>query len=126
MSQHYLSPLFSPRSVAVIGASSRPDSVGEVTFRNMLESGYQGKLYAINPRHASIQGKRAYPDIEALNKPVDLAVIATKAHTVPGIIESCGRHGVKAAVILSAGFGEAGAEGRALENQVLEIAQRHG
>ena len=126
MSQHYLSPLFSPRSVAVIGASDRPESVGGVIFRNMLEGGYQGRLFAVNPRHAAIQGQRAYPDIEAIGAPIDLAVVATRAHTVPDIIEACGRHGVKAAVILSAGFGEAGADGRALERQVLDIARRHG
>lgn len=126
MSQHYLSPLFSPRSVAVIGASDRPESVGGVMFRNMLESGYQGRLYAINPRHASIQGQPAYPDIEAIAEPVDLAVVATRAHTVPDIVEACGRRGVKAAVILSAGFGETGEAGRALERQVLDIARRHG
>ncbi len=126
MSQHYLSPLFSPRSVAVIGASDRPASVGGVIFRNMLEGGYQGRLFAVNPRHAAIQGQRAYPDIEAIGAPIDLAVVATRAHTVPDIIEACGRHGVKAAVILSAGFGEAGAAGRALERQVLDIARRHG
>ncbi len=126
MSQHYLSPLFSPRSVAVIGASDRPESVGGVMFRNMLESSYQGRLYAINPRHASIQGQPAYPDIEAIAEPVDLAVVATRAHTVPDIVEACGRRGVKAAVILSAGFGETGEAGRALERHVLEIARRHG
>jgi acetyltransferase len=126
MSQHYLSPLFSPRSVAVIGASDRPDSVGGVTFRNMLEGNYKGRLYAVNPRHAAIQGQPAYPDIESISEPVDLAVIATPAATVPCIVEACGRRGVKAAVILSAGFGEAGEAGRALEHQVLEIARRHG
>jgi Acyl-CoA synthetase (NDP forming) len=125
MSQHYLNPLFSPRSVVVIGASDRAESVGGVIFKNMLES-YQGKLFAVNPRHASVQGQRAYPDIESINEEIDLAVIATQAHTVQEIIEACGRHGVKAAVILSAGFGEAGEQGRALERQVLEIARRHG
>lgn len=126
MSQHYLAPLFSPRSVAVIGASDRTESVGGVIFKNMLESGYQGRLFAINPRHASIQGQRSHPDIESTGERIDLAVVATRAHTVPEIIEACGRHGVKAAVILSAGFGEGGPEGRALERQVLEIARRYG
>ena len=126
MSKHYLSPLFSPRSVAVIGASDRQGSVGGVIFKNMLESGYQGKLFAINPGHDLIQGQRAYPDIESTGEQIDLAVIATRAHTVPEIIEACGRHGVKAAVVLSAGFGEGGPEGRALEKQILEIARRHG
>ncbi len=126
MSQHYLSPLFSPRSVAVFGASDSPDSVGGLTFRNLLEGGFQRELYAVNPRHEVVQGRRSYSDFESIGEPVDLAVIATPAATVPDIIEACGRHAVKAAVILSAGFGEAGAEGRALERRVLEIAQRYG
>ncbi len=126
MSQHYLRPLFSPNSVAVIGASDRPDSVGGLTFRNLLEGGFERKLYAVNPGQKTIGGQPSYPDIEAIGEPVDLAVIATPASTVPEIIDACGRAGVKAAVILSAGFGEAGKEGRALERRVLEIARHHG
>jgi acetyltransferase len=126
MGQHYLSPLFSPRSVAVIGASNRPESVGGVVFKNMLESGYQGKLYPINPGYAEIQRQRAYASIEQIGEPVDLAVIATKAATIPEIIEACGQHGVRAAVILSAGFSEAGPQGVALERAVLENARRYG
>ncbi|TCV89024.1 bifunctional acetate--CoA ligase family protein/GNAT family N-acetyltransferase [Sulfurirhabdus autotrophica] len=126
MGQHYLSPLFSPRSVVVIGASNRPDSVGSVVFKNMLESGYQGKLYPVNPNHAEVYGQRAYTSIEAIGEPIDLAVIATKAATVPDIIEACGKHGVRAAVILSAGFSEAGAEGIALERAVVQNARRYG
>jgi acetyltransferase len=126
MGQHYLSSLFSPRSVAVIGASNRPDSVGGVIFKNMLQSGYQGKLFAVNPNHAEIQGQRGYASIEQIGEPVDLAIIATKAAMVPDIIEACGKHGVRAAVILSAGFSEAGPQGVALERTVLENARRHG
>jgi acetyltransferase len=126
MGQHYLSPLFAPKSVAVIGASDRPDAVGTTIFRNMLEGGYQGKLFAINPRHGEIQGHRSYGSIEEVGEPVDLAVIATKAETVPDIIEACGKHGVCAAVILSAGFREIGAHGAALEATVLDLAHRYG
>jgi Acyl-CoA synthetase (NDP forming) len=126
MGQHYLSPLFAPRSVAVIGASNRPESVGGVVFKNMLESGYQGKLYPINPGQTEIQGQRAYASVEQIGEAVDLAVIATKAATVPEIIEACGQHGVRAAVILSAGFSEAGEAGKALERAVLENARRYG
>ena len=126
MGKHYLSPLFSPRSVAVIGASNRPDSVGGVVFKNMLESGYQGKLYPINPGHAEIQGHRAYASIEQIGEPIELAVIATQAATVPDIIEACGKYGVRAAVILSAGFSETGPQGIALERAVLDNARRYG
>ena len=126
MNQHYLNPLFSPQSVAVIGASNRMESVGGVTFRNMLQGSYQGKLFAVNPKHAKIQRHRSYASIDDITEAIDLAVVATPASTVPGIIEACGKRGVKAAVILSAGFGESGPVGRALENETLDIARRYG
>ena len=125
MGMHYLSTLFAPKSVAVFGASDSPDSVGQIVFRNMLESGFQGELYPINPKNPEVQGKRAYGRIADIGKPVELAVIATPPQTVPGIIEECGTHGVKAAVIITAGFGEAGAEGVALEKVLLETARRY-
>lgn len=126
MSKHYLSPLFSPRSVAVIGASSRVESVGGVVFKNMLESGFQGKLYPVNPNHDEIQGQRAYASIEHIDEAVDLAVIITRAVTVPDIVESCGKRGVRFALVLSAGFRETGAQGIALEHAVVENARRYG
>jgi acetyltransferase len=91
----------------------------------MLESGFQGTLYPINTKNSEVQGKRAYASIASIGEPVELAVIATPPQTVPGIIEDCGIHGVKAAVIITAGFGEAGEEGVALERQLLEIARRY-
>jgi len=126
MGKHYLNPLFAPKSVAVYGASDRTDSVGQIVFQNMLGSGFQGELYPINSKHAEVQGKRAYTGVADIGAPVELAVIATPPQTVPGIIEECGIHGVKAAVIITAGFGETGAEGAALERQLLENAQRYG
>ena len=114
MRQHILRMLFSPKSVAVIGASERANAVGEIVFRNMLESGYGGLLYAVNPAHQEVQGQRAYATIEEIETPVELAVICTEAETVPDIIESCGKHGVRAAVVLSAGFTEVGPRGAAL------------
>ncbi len=126
MSQHRLKPLFSPKSVAVFGASDRVDSVGQIVFQNMLQSGYQGALYPINPVRAEVQGCRAYATLAQIAESVELAVIATPAHTVPDIIEECGKHQVKAAVIITAGFGEAGEAGKALEAAVLKNAQRYG
>ena len=125
MGKHYLNTLFAPKSVAVFGASDRSDSVGQIVFKNMLESGFQGALYPINMKNPEVQGKRAYACIADIGKPVELAVIATPPQTVPGIIEECGIHGVKAAVIITAGFGEAGAEGVALEKSLLETARRY-
>ncbi len=126
MAKHYLSTLFSPKSVAVFGASERPDSVGQIVFQNMLDSGFRGALYPINSKHTEVQGKRSYASIADIGETVELVVIATPPNTVPGIIESCGIHGVKAAVIITAGFGEAGHEGKELEKQLLETAHRYG
>jgi acetyltransferase len=126
MSQHHLKPLFAPKSVAVFGASDRIDSVGQIVFQNMLQSGYHGALYPINPMRPEVQGCKAYASIADIGEPVELAVIATPPQSVPDIIEECGKHNVKAAVIITAGFGEAGEEGKALERAVLENAKRHG
>lgn len=82
MGQHYLKPLFSPKSVAVFGASDRVDSVGQIVFQNMLQSGYQGALYPINPKHAEVQGCTAYSSISQINESIELAVITTPALTV--------------------------------------------
>ena len=109
MDAHYLAPLFSPRSVAVIGASDTPDSIGQIVFQNMLDGGYKGRLYAINPKRREVQGQPCYASIDEVDAPIDLVVIATPPATVPDIIEACGRREVKAAVIISAGFAETGA-----------------
>jgi acetyltransferase len=126
MAQHYLNPLFSPKSLAVIGASNRPQSVGGIVFANLISGGYRGKLFAVNPKHREIQGRPAYAAIDDIGERVDLAVIATPAATVPDIIEACGKHGVRAAVILSAGFGEAGPRGATLQEELVESAHRYG
>ena len=126
MSQHYLKPLFAPASVAVFGASNRIDSVGQIVFQNMLDSGFSGGLYPINPKYAEIQGRKAYASITEINEPVELAVIATPPQSIPGIIEVCGKRNVKAAVIITAGFAETGAEGKALQVDLLKNAQRYG
>ena len=126
MGKHYLSSLFTPKTVAVIGASNRLESVGGLVFRNLLEGGYTGRCFPINPKHTEIQGQPAFATVEQIPERIDLAVIATKAETVPAIIEACGQQGVRAAVILSAGFHETGAHGAALEKAVLENARRYG
>jgi acetyltransferase len=126
-SKHYLNSLFSPRSVAVFGASNTLDSLGQVVFNNLLTSDYKGELYAINPKYEKVQDHVSYPCIQELGgKHVDLAVITTPAKTVPGIIEACGEYGVKMAVVLSAGFSEMGAQGAKLEKKVVASAKRYG
>ncbi len=125
MGKHYLNPLFAPKSVAVFGASDRSDSVGQIVFQNMLQGGFKGALYPINSKNAEVQGQRAYARIADIGEPVELVVIATPPQSVPAIIEECGLHGVKAAVIITAGFGEAGPSGIALEKQLIEAAHRY-
>jgi acetyltransferase len=126
MSQHHLKPLFAPKSVAVFGASDRMDSVGKIVFQNMLQSGYKGALYPINPNQSEVQGCKAFTSISQITESVELAVIATPPHTVLEIIDECGKNGVKAVVIITAGFGEAGEAGKALELAVLEKAREYG
>ncbi|MGB3917012.1 bifunctional acetate--CoA ligase family protein/GNAT family N-acetyltransferase [Thiothrix litoralis] len=126
MSHHYLNQLFTPNSVAVFGASEREKAVGTLVFQNLLAAGFKGSLYPINPKHAEVQGQVAYPNLVALNKPVDLAVVATPAATVPGIIRQCGEHGVKGVVVLSAGFAEAGNRGQRLQKEITNIAGQYG
>jgi acetyltransferase len=123
--RHYLDRLFRPRSVALFGATERPEAVGGQVFRNLLEGGFEGPVYPINPKRAEVRGVRCYPDLEAIGKPVDLAVIATPAPTVPALVGQCGEHGVRAAVVLSAGFGEAGPTGTALTEALVDAARRH-
>ena len=124
--KHYLTPLFEPRSVAVIGATERQGRIGEVLVANMLAAGYRGRLFAINPKYRRVRGIKCYASVAALPEVVDLAVISTPAETVPGLVDECGRAGIRAVLVISAGFGETGSRGAALEAQVLQNARRHG
>ncbi len=126
MGPHYLDHLFTPRSVAVFGASERAESVGARVFAGILAGGYAGAVYPINPKHAAIAGRHCYRSILDLPDPVDLAVIATPAATVPGIVHDCGEHGVRAAVVLSAGFNATqDAEGAERRRALLAEARRY-
>ena len=123
--KHYLTPLFEPQSVALIGASERAGSIGAVLVANMLASQYAGALYAVNPKYKSVQGVPCFDAIGKVPPRLDLAVVATPPRTVPDVIEQCGRAGVRAAVVITAGFSEAGKEGAKLERAMLENARRH-
>ncbi|HMK13980.1 MAG TPA: acetate--CoA ligase family protein, partial [Burkholderiales bacterium] len=124
--KHYLNSLFAPQSVAVIGASNRPQSVGRLVYKNLLNGKFKGTLYAVNPKHTEILGQPAYPTIQAIGKPVELAVIVTPPAAVASVIDSCGAAGVKAAVIITAGFGETGEAGVKLQRELMERAKFHG
>ncbi|HXE37358.1 MAG TPA: CoA-binding protein, partial [Azonexus sp.] len=121
--QHYLNSLFSPRSIAIIGASERAQSVGAVILGNLLAAGYQGKVFPVNPRHTAVLGQPCWPSIEEVGSRVDLAIIATPARTIPEIMEQCGRAGVRNAIIVATGFSETGNSGALLERKVREIAR---
>jgi acetyltransferase len=119
-----LDPIFSPRTVAVIGATERKRSVGRTLMTNLISGGFPGKIYPVNPIQESILGMKAYPNVASLPEKPDLAVIITPPKTVPGIIKECAAVGIHGAIIISAGFKETGAEGAELERQILAEARR--
>jgi len=119
-----LDAMFTPRSVAVIGATSRPATVGRTVFENLRHGRYSGEVYAVNAKHDEVLGVKAYRSIRDIPSPVDLAVVATPAATVPEIIGECVDAGAKCAAVISAGFKERGPEGAALEQQIHEQLSR--
>ncbi|MCW4045770.1 MAG: bifunctional acetate--CoA ligase family protein/GNAT family N-acetyltransferase [Candidatus Bathyarchaeota archaeon] len=121
-----LDKIFNPKSVAIIGASDQEGSVGYAIVKNFTQLGYAGKVYFVNMRKPEILGVTTYPTVAQIPEPVDLAMIATPAKTVPDIVEQCGKVGVKGAIIVSAGFKETGAEGKALEDKIREIKKKYG
>src|SRR3954466_14428183 len=125
MSIRNFEKLFRPHSVALIGASERPGSVGAVVTRNLRRAGFEGELLLADPHLTSLDGMTVYRDVARLPHPPDLAVIATPPDTVPGLVAELGARGVRAAVVITAGFGELGERGRALQDAVLEAARPH-
>jgi acetyltransferase len=121
---HPLNAIFAPKSVAVIGATEKAGSVGRTLLWNLISNPFGGTVFPVNPQRASVLGIQAYPNLAALPQQVDLAVIATPAPTVPGIIAECVEAGVKGAIILSDGFKESGAAGAGLEQHIQEQASK--
>ncbi|MGC8713206.1 MAG: bifunctional acetate--CoA ligase family protein/GNAT family N-acetyltransferase [Leptodesmis sp.] len=115
-----LDAIFTPASVAVIGATERPGSVGRTVLWNLISSPFGGVVFPVNPQRQNVLGIKAYPSIDQVPEPVDLAVIATPAPTVPGLIRDCVEAGVKGAIVLSVGFKETGATGIERERQIRE------
>ena len=114
-----------PKSIAVIGASERPGTVGKAIISNIL-SGYKGTIYPITPSHDSVFGKKAYKKVMEVPTSIDLAVIVTPSKVVPAVMEECGRKGIKGAIIITAGFKEVGGEGEVLQKQIAEISKKYG
>ncbi|MGQ0579810.1 MAG: bifunctional acetate--CoA ligase family protein/GNAT family N-acetyltransferase [Betaproteobacteria bacterium] len=126
MSVRNLEYLFRPASVAVIGASERPQSLGATVMRNLLAGGYAGPIFPVNPKHTSVSGMRAVADVGSLDRAPGLAVVCTPPQTIPGIIDQLGAKGGKAAVVLTAGLGAmTNAQGRRLTQAMLDAAKPH-
>ncbi len=115
-----------PRAVAVIGASRRPDAIGGAIFANLHANGFQGPVYPVNPQAEFVQSVRAYPSLAAIEGPVDLAILTVPRPRVLAAVEDCAAKGVKGLVVITAGFREVGAEGRALEDEALAVVRRAG
>src|SRR6516162_8042515 len=119
-----LDVFFSPKTVAVIGATENQGTVGRTLLWNLVTSPFGGTVYPVNPKRPSVLGVKAYPSVSAIPEEVDLAVIVTPPPSIPGIIRECGENGVRGAIVISAGFKEIGPEGAALEQKLLEEAQK--
>ncbi|HEX6549504.1 MAG TPA: CoA-binding protein, partial [Gammaproteobacteria bacterium] len=123
MSIRNLNYLLQPRSVALVGASPKPGSVGRVLARNLM-TGFKGDLFLVNPKHESIDGRRCWPSVAALPQAPDLTIICTPAATVPAIVAELGARGSRAAIVISAGFGEGSkGDGTSLQQALLDAAK---
>lgn len=125
-SAHYLWPLFTPRSIAVVGASERPGALGRFVFENVLRAEFHGTVYPVNPKYKSVLGFTAYRNLDDLPETPDLLIVTTPAHTVADVLHDAGARGTRAAVVLSAGFGEIGNEGKQRAQQVTEEIRKYG
>lgn len=124
--QHPLDVFFSPKSVALVGATENAGSVGRTLMWNLITNPFGGTVFPVNPKRASVLGVKAYPSIASLPEPPELAVISTPARSIPGIVRECVDAGVQGAIVISAGFKEIGAEGVRLEQELLKEAKRGG
>ena len=118
--------VLAPTSVAVIGASRRRGSIGGAVMSNLVAGGFDGGLYPINPHARTIAGRRAFASVLDVPEPVEMAVVAVAAERVPEVARECAAKGLRALVVLSAGFGESGSEGRVLEDELLGICRAAG
>ena len=117
--------VFEPRSVALVGASAAPGKVGHVVLRNLID-GFAGEIHPIHPTETEILGRPAVPSVRDVQGPVDLAILVVPASAGPAVLEDCVAAGVRAAIIVSGGYAEAGPRGRVLQREVLRIARRGG
>ena len=120
-----LEKVLNAKSVAIIGASKDETKRGYQTIRTLLDERYEGNIYPVNPKENSILGFKCYKNVTDIKDPVDMALIATPARTIPFILEDCGKKEVSGAVILAGGFGELGKKGKKLEDEVIAVAKKH-
>ncbi len=125
MSIKNLTKMFNPKVVAIYGASARVGSVGHALMDNIIGSGFDGIVYPVNPKRTNVLGVKAYNSIQEIPDQVELAIIATPAKTVPAIVEVCGIAGVSSVLLISAGFAEAGDEGKKLMSQISETIRKY-
>jgi acyl-CoA synthetase (NDP forming)/L-amino acid N-acyltransferase YncA len=121
-----LRPMLAPTSVAVVGAGRRPGSIGHEVLRALVDGGFTGPVYPVNPNAAEIAGRKAYPSVAAIGEPVDLAVVAVPAAAVEAAMADCAASGVRAAVVLTSGLGEVGGDGAAAQAAMVRLARAHG
>jgi len=121
-----IAPFLRPRSIAVVGASDTPGSIGALLLANLLASGFTGPVYAVNPRHEVLQGVPAYPDLSSCPQPPDLVLLAVPARLVAGVVDQAGRLGIRAVCVISAGFAEVGGEGQVLQDELRHRARTAG
>ncbi len=118
-------PIFKAKSIAIYGVSANPIKVGGRPLRYLLEQGYTGEIYPINPNYDTVQGIKCYKSVEELPRDIDLVLLIVSATATPDALRRCGEHGIKSAVVLSAGFGEVGEDGKALQRQLTELAKEY-
>jgi acetyl coenzyme A synthetase (ADP forming)-like protein len=121
-----LRPFFQPSSVAIVGASRNPDNIGGRILSAILRAGFKGSVYPVNPNATSVAKLEAYPSLRALSESPDLVVVVVPAAAVDGVIDDCAAIGARAVIVISAGFGEIGAEGRQRQQQLLEKIRGYG
>ena len=121
-----LESFFNPQSIAIVGASRQKSKVGYEILANIVKAGYKGGIFPVNPNTDTIEGLKCYPDLESIADTPDLVIIIVPAKIVPPVMQQCAKVGVKAVIIITAGFREVGEEGRALEKQVVQIAKQAG
>jgi acetyltransferase len=126
MSTRNLDRILKPRSIALIGASETKEKLGSIIFRNLIEGGFAGAIYAVNPKYDTVYGRRSFESVVNIREPIDLAVIVTPIEVVPQVVRDCSKKGIYGTIIISAGGKETGEKGRQLEGEILKEAGKAG